>query len=220
MRLRLILAGVLFCGAATAAPAQFAALESAAEPAGYLARLLINEAPFPGERGWVGEEDSKAAMLSILWVLHARLHFIPSGYTQEQVAAIRTQNILDLMTAQSQCAGFSRDADGNPVCAPRVEERIRYLLQIANRGDKPGRFANLLNFAQGLAGAYLAGGIPGADRYAGLTRVAGVAVTGRAYSWMTGQDFYHPGGNFVTIPDDRQGLLGGNRFFTLRKEPI
>jgi hypothetical protein len=25
-----------------------------------------------------------------------------------------------------------------PACAPRVEERIRYLLQIANRGDSRG----------------------------------------------------------------------------------
>ena len=46
-----------------------------------------------------------------------------------------------------------------------------------------------------------------------------IAVTGRAYSWMTGQDYYNPGGNFVRIPDAQQGLLGGNRFFTLRKDP-
>ena len=58
-----------------------------------------------------------------------------------------------------------------------------------------------------------------ADRFAGLTVVNQVAVTGRAYSWMTGMDYYNPGGNFVRIPDDHQGLLGGNRFFTLRKDP-
>ena len=104
--------------------------------------------------------------------------------------------------------GVSLDAAGKPAAAPRVEERLRYLSNIANSGDKPGRFANLLNFGQGLTSAYLAGGIPGADRFAGLTSVNQVAVTGRAYSWMTDKDYYNPGGNFVTIPDAQQGLLG------------
>ena len=213
-----MVAGVLCC-AAGAAAGEFARMEPAAAAPGYLARLLINEAPFPGERGWLSEEDSKAAMLSILWVLHARMNFVPAGYTQLQIASIRSQNILEVITAKNQCEGFFKDAAGQPACAPRVEERLRYLTQIANRGDQPGRFANLLNFGQGLASAYLAGGIPGADRFAGLTLVDRVAVTGRAYSWMTGRDYYHPGGNFVSIPDAAQGLLGGNRFFTLRKEP-
>ena len=211
-------AGILCC-AASAAAGEFARMEPPAAAPGYVARLLINEAPFPGERGWLSEEDSKAAMLSILWVLHARMNFVPAGYTQLQIASIRSQNILEVITAKNQCEGFFKDAAGQPACAPRVEERLRYLTQIANRGDQPGRFANLLNFGQGLASAYLAGGIPGADRFAGLTLVDRVAVTGRAYSWMTGRDYYHPGGNFVSIPDAAQGLLGGNRFFTLRKEP-
>ena len=220
MRCRfLILLFPLLCSAAPAAPAPFAALEPAAQPAGYLARLLINESPFPGERGYVSADDTKATMLSILWVLHARMNYIPAGYTQEQIGAIRSQNILEVITARNQCEGFSRDASGKPVCAPRVEVRIQNLLRIANSGGQPGRFAGLLNFGQGLARAYLAGGIPGADRFAGLTVVNQVAVTGRAYSWMTGMDYYSPGGNFVRIPDTQQGLLGGNRFFTLRKDP-
>ena len=194
-------------------------MEAASAPSGYLARLLINEAPFPGERGFVSEEDTKATMLSILWVLHARMNHVPPGYKQEEIAAIRSQNVIEVITAKNQCEGFSKDASGKPVSAPRVEARIQNLLRIANGGDKPGRFANLLNFGQGLASAYLAGGIPGADRFAGLTVVNQVAVTGRAYSWMTGQDYYSPGGNFDKIPDSQQGLLGGNRFFTLRKEP-
>ena len=218
LRFRSLAAGILCCAASVAA-GEFAQMEPPAAPAGYLARLLINEAPFPGERGYVSEADSKAAMLSILWVLHARMNYVPPGYKQEEVASIRTQNVLELITAKNQCEGFSRDAAGKPVAAPRVEARIQNLLRIANSGGKPGRFANLLNFGQGLASAYLAGGIPGADRFAGLTVVSQVAVTGRAYSWMTGQDYYSPGGNFVKIPDAQQGLLGGNRFFTLRKDP-
>ena len=116
-------------------------MEAASEPSGYLARLLINESPFPGERGYVSEADSKATMLSILWVLHARMNCVPPGYKQEEIAAIRSQNVLEVITAKNQCEGFSKDAAGQPVAAPRVEERLRYLTQIANRGDKPGRFA-------------------------------------------------------------------------------
>ena len=213
-------AAAILCGAAgSAAAGEFVRLAPAAAPAGYLARLLINEAPFPGERGYVGEEDTKAAMLSVLWVLHARLNHIPAGYRQEEIAAIRSQNILEVITARNQCEGFYKDAAGRPVAVPRVEARVQNLLRIANGGGRPGRFANLLNFGQGLASAYLKGGIPGADRFAVLTVVNQIAVTGRAYSWMTGQDYYNPGGNFVRIPDAQQGLLGGNRFFTLRKDP-
>ena len=211
-------AGILCC-AASAAAGEFARMDPAAEAPGYLARLLINESPFPGERGYVSEEDSKATMLSILWVLHSRMNHIPAGYTQMQIASIRSQNVIDVITAKNQCEGFSKDAAGKPVAAPRVEARIQNLLKIANGGDKPGRFAGLLNFGQGLASAYLKGGVPGTDRFAGLTVVDQVPVTGRAYSWMTGMDYYSPGGNFVRISDAQQGLLGGNRFFTLRKDP-
>ena len=210
---------VAACGAACAAPAEFVQMEPPSSSAGYLARLLINESPFPGERGYVSEEDSKATMLSILWVLHSRANLVPPGYTQEEIASIRSRDILEVITAKNQCEGFSRDASGRAVCAPRVEARIQNLLRIANGGGKPGRFANLLNFGQGLASAYLKGGVPGADRFAGLTVVSRIPVTGRAYSWMTGMDCYHPGGNFVKIPDAQQGMLGGNRFFTLRKDP-
>lgn len=205
--------------AAGAAEAQFARLEPATTAAGYLARLLTNESPFPGERGFVSEDDTKATMLSILWVLHARMNYIPAGYKQEEIAAIRSQNIIDVITAKNQCEGFSKDAAGKPVAAPRVEARIQNLLGIANSGGKPGRFASLLNYVQGLASSYVTGGIQEADRFAGLTVVNQVAVTGRAYSWMTGMDYYSPGGNFVKIPDAQQGLLGGNRFFTLKKDP-
>ena len=105
-------------------------------------------------------------------------------------------------------------------CAPRVEERLNYLLNIANTGGKPGRFAELLQHASGLAQAYLTGGLQAADRFAGLTTIQQVQVTGRAYSWMTDMDCYHPGGNFVKIPDTLGGAPGGNRYFTLRKEPL
>lgn len=195
------------------------ALEPANTVPGYIARLLINEVPFPGEHAWVSEEDSKAAMLAILCVLDSRISHIPSGYRQQEIASEVCTDIIAVITAggeKGQCDGFYRDASGKFVAVARVHERIDYLLQCANKGA-PGRFARLLEHAQGLADAYVREGMQGVDRFAGIADVDGVAVTGRAYSWMTDTGGYHPGGNFVRIPDEASGTMGGNRFFTLRK---
>jgi hypothetical protein len=186
---------------------------------GYVALLLVNETPFPGERGWVSEEDTKAAMLAILWVLESRLKHIPPGYRQEQIAAQRCQNIIDVITAggeKGQCDGFYLNSGGQFVAVPRVHTRVNYLVQCASKGA-PGRFARLLDYASTLATTYTNEGILAADRFAALNTVGNVPVTGRAYSWMTDTNSYHPGGNFVRIPDTADGALGGNRFFTLRK---
>jgi hypothetical protein len=212
---------VLAVALAAAGPAlaSSASLDPPSSASGYVARLLINEAPFPGEKGYVSVADSQGCMLQILWVLDSRIRHIPGGYRQEQVAAVRTSDVLDVITAggeRGQCDGFYRDAQGNLRTVPRVEERLQYLLKIANEG-KPGKFATLVNYAQGLAAAYLKGGVEEADRYAGIERVGPVRVTGRAYSWMTDRDCYSPGGNFVKIPNEQSGSLGGNRFFTLKE---
>jgi hypothetical protein len=214
-------AALPFTLAAQSSPG-FVQLDRPDTTSGYLARLLINEVPFPGERAYESEANSQAGMLQILWVLHGRIHCIPKGYTQQQVAGVRSADIIDVITGtggRRQCEGFYRNAEGRFVTAPRVEERLGYLLKIANSGSKPGRFAALLNFAQGLARAYVKDGMTGADRYARLQQIGPVAVTGRAYSWMTDVDSFHPGGNFVSIPPSDDGSLGGNRFFTLRKAP-
>jgi hypothetical protein len=217
------LAAIVFICLADLAWGQSSVLLDAPDTkSGYLATLLINEAPFPGERGYRSEADSEGAMLAVLWVLQSRLTLIPKGYTQQQVTGVRTGDVIDVITGaggRRQCEGFCRDASGRFVTAPRVLERVRSLVELANSGGKPGRFTRLLNYAQGLARAYDKGGIAGADRYAALRRVGSIAVTGRAYSWMTDVDSAHPGGNFVTIPDADDGVLGGNRFFTLRKKP-
>ena len=199
--------------------AEFVKMAPASSASGYLARLLINENPFPGERGYVSVEDSKTGMRQVLWVLHGRMHCVPAGYTQSQICSSRSKDILEVITAKNQCEGFTKDKNGKPTIAPRVEKRLNYLQGIANKGDKPGKFAELLNYGQGLASAYESGGIDEADRFAGLAKVSAILVTGRAYSWMTDMDCYKPGGNFVAIPDSQGGSPGGNRFFTLRKNP-
>ena len=203
---------------AAGAPAP-AKLDPADTKSGYIGRLLINETPFPGESGWLSEEDTKFAMLAILWVLDSRIHHIPSGYRQEHIAAVRTRDIIDIITVggeKGQCDGFYRSSGGKFVAVPRVEERINSLLKIAGKG-KPGRFARLINYGQGLARAYVSGGIKEADRFAGLSLIGKIKVTGRAYSWMANRDYYRPGGNFIKIPDGDNGATGGNRFFTLKK---
>ena len=200
----------------------FAELDRPDTPSGYLARLLINETSFPGERAYLSETDSKGSMLAVLWVLHSRIQHVPAGYRQVQIAGVRSSNIIDVITGaggRRQCEGFYLNAAGKYVTAPRVEERIQNLLSIANRGGKPGRFAGLLNYAQGLSRSYVKEGIEGADRFAGLKRVGQTEVTGRAYSWMTDVGSYHPDGNFMSIPSAQDGSLAGNRFFTLRKVP-
>lgn len=195
-------------------------LKPSSTRSGYVALLLINESPFPGERGWQSENDTKATMLSILYVLDARLKHIPKGYKQQHIAAVRTTDIIDIITVggeKGQCDGFYRNNKGEPSAVQRVHDRIKNLDQIANKGT-PGRFSRLINFAQGIADAYLSGGLAAADRFADLHSIRGIAVTGRAYSWMTDKDIYNPGGRFVKIPDEDQGSLGGNRFFTLEKK--
>ncbi|MDD2237030.1 MAG: hypothetical protein PHG65_07475 [Kiritimatiellae bacterium] len=197
-----------------------AALKPISSVPGYLARLLINETPFPGEHGWISEADTKAAMLSILWVLHSRIAYIPPGYSQSQIAAVRSKNIVDVITAggeKGQCDGFFKTPEGAFTCVARVQTRVNYLLGVAGKGA-PGRFARLLNYAQGLATAYVQGGIEEADRFAGLRVIGTQPVTGRAYSWMADADYYAPGGDSVKIPDAHEGSLGGNRFFTLEQK--
>lgn len=207
------------CGTAVFAQfAKFAEVNSIECVSGYLARLLINENPFPGEKGYKSMEDSKISMVQILWVLHSRLKHIPSGYRQEHVANIKSEDIIDIITAQGQCDGFYRDEKGIAVVAPRVEKRLKYLISIANKGDKPGKFSELINYGQGLADAYVEGGIEQADRFAGIEIIRQIMVTGRAYSWMTDKDYYRPGGDFIFIPDSLSGSIGGNRFYTLKKK--
>ncbi len=192
-------------------------LDSPSTPAGYVALLLINEAAFPGERGYVSEENSKAAMLSVLWVLNCRVTAIPPGYTQRQVAAVETRSVIDVMTAggvKGQVDGFYKGPDGQPAAVPRVHERVRYLVDMANRGQ-PGKMARLLIYARDLTRQYFKAGPADKDLFADLRKVGSKSVTGHGYAWMTDARGCDPGGTFVRVPDADQGALGGNRFYTL-----
>lgn len=194
-------------------------LMPATSPEGYLARVLINETAFPGERGYRNESDSKAAMQAILWVLHCRIHHVPEGYTQKEIAAIETRSLIDVITAggaRGQLQGFYKDRYGRFRAASRVHHRVTYLLELANDGP-PGRVSRLLRYAQELASAYSHAGPSGPEAFKDIKRINATPVTGRAYSWMTDAFRHSPGGSYVKIPNAMGGSLGGNRFFTLRE---
>ena len=217
----LILSFVLLCPLLCRAVSSnaFAELYPASTPEGYLAYLLINEVPFPGEHRYVSVSDSKTGMIQILWVLHCRLQLVPDGYKQEQVANTSTDNIIDIITAEGQCEGFFTNEKGLPAYEARVCKRINYLLKVANSGGKPGKFAELLNYAKALSASYIEQyqiGEP--DIFADIHVINMVKVTGRAYSWMTNKDYYHPGGDFIAIPDSKNGAIAGNRFYTLERK--
>ncbi len=185
---------------------------------GYVALLLINEAPFPGEERYESEEDTMRAMLSIMAVLDNRLRRIPPGYTQMQIATVRSRDIIDIITAggeRGQVDGFFHDGEGKPVTVSRVMRRVNYLVGIANKGE-PGRFARLLDFAVAASRDYVNGKSVD-DTFARLTVISPHHVTGRGYSWMTDTDGFHPRGSYVLIPDTYNGSQGGNRFFTLKR---
>ena len=185
---------------------------------GFIALLLINEVPFPGEKNYKNKKNSKMAMLSILLVLDNRLKHIPPGYTQKQIATIRTKKIIEIITAggkRGQVDGFYLNSKGIPTTVPRVTRRVNYLVNIAGKG-KPGTFADLLNYAAEISKDYLKGKSI-KDMYVNLNFIPPHKVTGRAYSWMTDSLSFHPGGNYISIPDKNNGSLGGNRFFTLKK---
>src|SRR5688572_10041430 len=193
---------VLLVAAALAWP-RAAGAEVALPPAdsveGYVCRLLVNEVPFPGERGYTSEADTMLAMEGLLRVLDARVRHIPPGYTQQQVAAVRGGDVIDVITAggeKGQFDGFYRDDSGRPVMVPRVAERVDNLLAIAGRGQ-PGKFARLLGHAVSLAQGYTSGTLSSCrDPHEGVRDVGGVPATGRAYAWMTDEPQYDPGGNF------------------------
>ena len=208
-------------GVASPTRAANAVLPPASTSEGYVCRLLINEVPFPGEKGYRSEADTITAMNSLLHVLDSRLRYVPPPYSQQNIAAVTTQNIVDIITAggpRGQFDGFFRDGTGRPAMAPRVTERINNLLLIASQGP-PGRFMRLINHAVTIATNYTQGHFAEFNVHASLQQVGSLPVTGRAYSWMTDEARFRPGGNFVRIPDQDFGALGGNRFFTLRKQP-
>jgi hypothetical protein len=195
-RLSAVACALALCLIAVSATTAAAAvsLPVATDTAGYVCRLLINEVPFPGERGYRSEADTKAAMEALLFVLDGRLRRVPKPYKQSQIAATTARDIIDVITAggvHGQFDGFYRDVKGHPVMVRRVSERIDNLVRISGQGQ-PGKFARLLNYASSLATAYVADRLACADPHAPVKVVQGTPATGSAYGWMTDEHHYCP----------------------------
>jgi hypothetical protein len=211
---------VFFIGSSLSLSATPINMPSAQAPEGYIARLVINEVPFPGEHGYVSEEDSKTAMKQILAVLANRTFNIPANYKQVHIAGVSTTNVLKVITAggvRGQVDGFYLDKNGKLSIVSRVDKRIAYLLSIAGKG-KPGRFASLLNYGIQISTQFVKEQKNIQDLYKGLKNIGSISVTGSGYSWMTDTGRHSPGGNYIKIPNQDRGSLGCNRFFTLKKQ--
>ena len=134
-------------------------LDSPAPPPATSPGSSSGETPFPGEtRFHVSEEETPPRHApDPSGFLHGRIHLVPLRYTQQQIASVHTDDILEVITGGGGLAGARASPTRMPPVAPsppRVEQRINFLLGIANRGSAPSsRFARLLNFAQNLARA-------------------------------------------------------------------
>jgi len=192
-----------------------------ANEVGFMARLLINETPFPGEKGYVSEANSKQTMDAILAVVVNRAHRVPRPYSRKAVASVDTSDLIEIVAAggkRGQVDGFYLDEHSKPAVVPRVEERVEYLLMVANKGT-PGTFAALFTYAQEQSRKALDEHEAAKDPFALLSEIGQIPVTGYSFAWMTDAPQFNPGGNFLRIPNQSNGSLGGNRFFTLRKNP-
>jgi hypothetical protein len=81
---------------------EFATIAAPGTASGYLARLLINENPFPGERGYVSVEDSKAGMRQVLWALHSRMHDIPPVPPPKNAVSVARERLAGLLPERSR----------------------------------------------------------------------------------------------------------------------
>lgn len=210
--------GTFFLVNASIFASEFASLPPADTQEGYLAYLLINENPFPGEAGYVSEDETKQGMAQILWVVNNRLNSVPQGYTEFQIANTNSRTVIGIISAKDQCEGFFLNDEGEPDMANRIKERANYLLEIANSGGVPGKFSNLINYAVMISKNYIINvDISAPNFYASIYKIGSINVTGDGYSWMTDVNHYSPGGDYVFIPNNLNGAVGGNRFFTLKK---
>ena len=70
-----------------------------------------------------------------------------------------------------------------PSCDSRVRKRINHLLKVANSGNKPGKFAELLNYAKSLSSFYIKEyQVKESDIFVDIDVVNRIKVTGRVYS--------------------------------------
>jgi hypothetical protein len=120
-----------------------------------------------------------------------------------QFMAPGATTLTDVIVAPGQTRGFSRDAEGNIVIAAPQLQQINNVLDAA-KADPTGAAAQMLKNAQGVGGGEISSIRKVNDQVLYAYRTAG-ATSG--------------GGNYVVIPANRGGIVGGNQFYTLRPTP-
>ena len=170
---------------------------------GVVTRLLIAESRNP-DFSQYDEAQVKRGMEAMKAVLHNRLHNHP-----KQFGAPNAVNYIDIITAPGQFHGFSKDALGDVVISPDVQQRINAVLKKANTGA-PRRFVhfveNAINVAHGCIN----------DPFAGVTNIGSVQVTGGGFGWRSAHSS-DPGGRLIPIPVQMGGVIQGNKFYALKK---
>lgn len=153
---------------------------------GAVARLLMSEARGPANGAYVAA-DTLRAMQWMRRVLENRL-----GNDPAQFAAPHATNVIDIIKAPNQFAGFS----GYPNYSPQTRDRLQQMLDLANNdGDR--RQAQYREFVRNAITVAQA-----------ATAIRDPCPTG-LYGWRT-QGSASPGGRFVQYQN-----LTGNTFYTL-----
>ncbi len=170
---------------------------------GVMVRMLIAESNTP-DFAQYDEAQSRLGMVAMKSVVNNRLCNHPA-----QFGAPNAVSYIDIITAHGQFYGFSRDAAGNVVISPDVQNRIDVVLSTADT-DATG------SFSQYVEDAIMVANRCSSDPFAGVTIINGIQVMGGGYGWRTARAS-DPGGRFLPIPATYGGIIQGNKFYTLKK---
>jgi hypothetical protein len=174
---------------------------------GALAHLLLSESLTPFSKDYDFDQVVRG-MKAIRAIVDNRLHHIPAKYPAKDLDADGAANARDII-GKAKFQGFSLSG-GKLAMTAGVQNRIADTLKQANTG-KPGKFHKHVQAALDVAKG------PPDDAFKGLKMVGTVAVTGRVYAMFQAAAGGGPGGDFVYIGEANGGLLGGNKFYTLKK---
>jgi len=174
---------------------------------GAIAHLLLSESLTPFSKDYDADQVVRG-MKAIRAILDNRLNHVPQKYAAKDVDADGAKTARDVI-GKGKFQGFSQTG-GKIAVSDGVRKRIDDILKQANTG-KPGKFYKHVQAALEVAKS------PADDPFKDLKMVGTVAVTGRVYGMYQAAAGGDLGGDFVYIGKDAGGLLGGNKFYTLKK---
>lgn len=164
---------------------------------GVLARVLLAESRTPFHKEY-DEAEVLKAMQMMAAVYENRLKD-PSRY-----GARGADDLVDVIVAPGQTAGFTRNARGEIVLSTVVQRRIDEIMQRANAGEA-GAFAALAQNAVNVA----TGVVESLDPFAHRGGMVAFRTEGSS----------SPGGNFQILTAAEGGVVGGQQFYILKEQP-